>query len=204
MPDVPSSALPGDSGQPNNAQPNHPNHRLFVASVPPPEVVESLTGAVAPLRATAPSLRWAPPSQWHVTLAFLGPVDEETRPELNRRLGRVAARHTRVELGVSGGGRFGQRVLFAKIAGDLNPLAAGIRRAAQRAGVTGIDDRPLHAHLTLARVPERERVDLRDLVAALREATADCPPWTADDIVLFASTGGPHVTYHPLATWPLT
>jgi 2'-5' RNA ligase len=174
---------------------------LFVASVPPPEVVESLTAAVAPLRATAPTLRWAPPSRWHVTLAFLGPVDEKIRPELDRRLGRVATRHSRVELGLAGGGRFGQRVLFAKIAGDLGPLAAGIRRAAHRAGVTGMDDRPLHAHLTLARVPDGKRADLQDLVAAFR--AADCPPWTADEIVLFASTGGPHVTYHPLATWPL-
>jgi 2'-5' RNA ligase len=137
-----------------------------------------------------------------VTLAFLGMVAEETRPELERRLGRVAARHARVGMRVLGGGRFGHRVLYAKISGELGPLAAGVRRAAERAGVTGVDARPLHPHLTLARVPDGTQVDLRDLVAALR--VDECPPWTADEIVLFASTGGPRVSYQPLATWPLT
>ncbi len=194
MSGVPSSARSGGGAQ--------ANQRLFVASVLPPDVVESLAAAVDPLRAVAPTLRWVPPSRWHVTLAFLGTVAEEGRPELDRRLGRVAARHTRVGMGITGGGRFGHRVLYAKVVGELGPLAAGVRRAAQRAGVPGVDARPLQAHITLARVPEGERADLRVLVGALR--ADDCPPWTVEEIVLFASTGGPDVRYQPLATWPLT
>jgi 2'-5' RNA ligase len=210
-----SSAHPRDAA--------HSNHRLFVASVPPPDVVESLTAAVAPLRASAPTLRWSPPSRWHVTVAFLGPVPEHCRPELDRRLGRVAARHGRVCLSIAGGGRFGQRVLVAKISGELGPLAVGVRRAALRAGVTGLDTRPFQAHLTLARVPEGQHADPRTLAAALD--VADCPSWTAEEIILFCSVTrsgngegrshpsapgpaavaeGPHVDYRALAAWPLT
>jgi len=53
--------------------------RGFVAVHPPRPVLDAIDARVAPLRTPTTRLRWLPPSQWHVTLQFLGPVhDAET------------------------------------------------------------------------------------------------------------------------------
>ena len=67
--------------------------RLFVAIVPPPAVLAELAAAVAPLRAGRPGLRWTGPADWHLTLAFLGEVDEAVLAGAEHRLERAARRH---------------------------------------------------------------------------------------------------------------
>jgi len=176
--------------------------RLFVAVVPPAEVVEELAAAVAPLRSAAPRLRWSEPDRWHVTLAFLGQVPDAVRPGLADRLDRVTRRHGPVDLTLAGGGRFGDRVLWVGVSGDLAPLAAGVRRAVERAGVTTMDNKPLRAHLTLARVPNGRRVDLRPLVDSLRQAVP-ARSWVMSGISLMSSVGGPSPVYRTEMQWVL-
>ena len=68
--------------------------RLFVALVPPDEVVEDLAEFLAP-RQEAPEaagMRWTAPDQWHVTLAFMGDVADRHLDDLVERLGRASAR----------------------------------------------------------------------------------------------------------------
>ncbi|WP_018503982.1 RNA 2',3'-cyclic phosphodiesterase [Parafrankia discariae] len=193
--------------------------RLFVALLPPAETLRELATAVSEMTggtgatgsgavtggagAGVPRLRWTEPARWHVTLAFLGPVRPETRPALAERLGRVAHRHGPVGLRLDGAGRFGHRVLWARVAGDLGPLAAGVRRAAVRAGADGGDDRPLRAHLTLARVPDGAIADLRPLVRALGEIMVPSA-WTARTLTLMSSVGGPSPSYSVEDEWDLS
>jgi 2'-5' RNA ligase len=166
---------------------------LFIALVPPPEALAPLVAAVDRLRPTAPGLGWVSPRKWHVTLCFLG--RGEPSGALEERLGRVAARHVPPPLRIAGAGRFGDRVLFAKLAGELKPLAAGVARAAAKAGYP-VEDRPFRAHLTLAR-GRRTRVDLRPLVAELAETTG--PEWTPQELVLLQ---GATPQYLRVAGWP--
>lgn len=167
---------------------------LFVAVVPPPDALAPLVEAVTRLREQAPGPAWVDPSRWHVTICFLGPVSPTE--ELGERLARVASRHRPVELRVAGGGRFGNRVLWARLDGDLRPLATGVTRAASRAGFP-VEERPFRAHLTLAR--GRKGSDLRPLAAEL--ADVEGRPWTADEIVLMR---GGQPAYERVRAWPLT
>ncbi|WP_255354228.1 2'-5' RNA ligase family protein [Frankia sp. ACN1ag] len=95
-------------------------------------------------------------------------------------------------------------------AGALGALAAGVRRAAERAGAAaGADDRPLRAHLTLARVPDRGHRGHRGLgpLVELLRADVEPLPWTVDRLVLMRSVdGGPGAApvYRQEASWPLT
>ena len=89
--------------------------RAFVALTPPAAALAELEAAVAPLRAAHPDLRWTPATQWHLTLAFLGEVDERVLPELTERLARAARRHGPLRLALGGGGRFGDRVLWTRV-----------------------------------------------------------------------------------------
>jgi 2'-5' RNA ligase len=180
--------------------------RLFVAVSPPPDALDELRSATAAVRAAHPQLRWTRPDQWHLTLAFLGDVDDEARADLSGRLGRTAARHPPMRLALNGAGRFGDRVLWTRVTGDLvalRGLAASVRAASVRAGID-VEDRPYRPHLTLAR--GREGADLRPVVDALARFAGRS--WTAGELHLVHSRlgAGPERTsrYTPLATWPLT
>jgi 2'-5' RNA ligase len=179
--------------------------RLFVALTPPVEVIEELRQATAALRAELPALRWTRPEQWHLTLAFLGEVDDRARTDLAERLARVAARAAPLTLSVGAAGRFGDRVLWVRVRGEtdgLRKLAASVRAAARRARLP-VEDRAYRPHLTLAR--GRGDVDLRSAVDALAEF--DGSPWTASWLHLVRSQlgGGPDGTarHEPLRSWPL-
>ena len=180
--------------------------RLFVAVSPPPDALDELLSATAAVRAAHPQLRWTRPDQWHLTLAFLGEVGDEARADLSHRLGRTAARHPPMRLVLTGAGRFGDRVLWTRVTGDLvalRGLAASVRAASTRAGID-VEDRPYRPHLTLAR--GREGADLRPLVDALAGFAGR--GWTAGELHLVHSRlgAGPERTsrYTHLKSWPLT
>lgn len=185
--------------------------RAFVALIPPAGALAELATAVAPLRAAHPDLRWTPPAQWHLTLAFLGEVDESVLPDLGERLARAAHRHPPASLALAGGGRFGDRVLWTRVQGGtdgVRRLAASVRAAARRCTIA-VGEGPYRPHLTLARArpgPRREGdTDLRTAVAALAGFAGSA--WTADTLHLVRSRlgAGPGGTaaHEVLASWPL-
>lgn len=177
--------------------------RLFVAIWPPPDAVAELLAAVDGLRAENPQLHWTAQEQWHLTLAFLGEVADERRPQLDERLARAATRYPPLTLRLAGGGRYGTRVLFTSIDGDrasLTRLAASVSAAARRVRIP-VDDRPYRPHLTLAR--SRGADDLRPLAARLEPFTGRT--WTATHLDLVESRlGKGPAEYVTVASWPLT
>ena len=183
--------------------------RAFVAVVPPDTARAELAAAVTPLRSAHPELRWTPAAQWHLTLVFLGEVDEGALPELSERLGRAAHRHAPMALALGGAGRFGDRVLWTRVREQPTPAGAGLRRlaaavtaAARRCGL-GLEDRAYRPHLTIAR--SRGGTDLRPLVAQLSGFAGT--PWAADALHLVRSRlgAGPGGTaaHDVLQTWSL-
>ena len=181
--------------------------RLFVALNPPPHALAELEAAVAPLRPDWPELRWTGPDRWHVTLAFLGEVDEGKLDELAIRLGRAAGRHPALELTIGRSGAFPNtkkaRVLITRIEGDqpaLAALAASVAAGARRAGAPPPDEgRKYQPHLTLART--RQPTDLAELIGRLEDFRGTS--WPAAKIHLIRSHSGPKTWYEPLASWPL-
>jgi len=183
--------------------------RLFVAIAPPSAVLDELDALVEPLRARRPDLRWTNREAWHVTLAFLGQVDEAAAARLLPRLERAARRHQQVRLAFEGAGAFPSatraNVLWSGLSGDrgaLARLAQSVAAGASRAGAPPPDQgRRFRPHLTLARC--RMPADVTELVAALADYHGQ--PWTADRIHLVRSrpgaTGQPR--YATLASWPL-
>ena len=199
--------------------------RAFVALVPPAAVLAELATALAPVQAAQPGLRWTPSGQWHLTLAFLGEIDEGVLPDLTERLARAARRHPPLELALGGAGRFGDRVLWTRVLAtptveparpahgarrpgrgavdDLRALATSVGAAARRCRIP-VDERPYRPHLTLAR--GRPGTDLRPVVEALQGFVGT--PWTADALHLVRSRlgAGPGGTaaHEVIATWPLS
>jgi len=181
--------------------------RLFVAIALPADAAGELDRAVAPLRLAWPELRWTGRDAWHLTLAFLGEVDEELLGRLGDRLERAAARHGRLSLSLGGAGAFPTaaraRVLWTGVRGDrrgLAGLAGSVAAGARRAGVPPAQERRRYEpHLTLARC--RAPADVQTLVATLAGFAGT--PWTASEIYLIRSRLQDQPRYETLGAWPL-
>ena len=140
--------------------------RLFAAVVPPGDVVEDLDAFLEPRREAGreAGLRWSPPEQWHVTLAFAAEVPEHRLDDVTERLEAAAARRRPFVLRLAGAGALPDvaraRVLVADVdagasepvpaAAELERLAVGVRTALATAGVA-VDGTRFRPHLTLAR-----------------------------------------------------
>lgn len=140
--------------------------RMFVALVPPDDVVEDLDDFLAVRRDAAP-FRWSVSEQLHVTLAFLAEVPDRSLDELVERLGRAASRRTPVATAVAGGGAFPNagraRVLWAGLDLDdhgrteVGRMATGARAAASKSGIA-VDGQRFRPHVTLARLKRPQEV----------------------------------------------
>jgi 2'-5' RNA ligase len=183
---------------------------LFVAVVPPVEVVEHLGAFVEPRREHPDDgLRWAAEENWHLTLAFLGEVPERKTEDLEARLERAAHKRAPMTLRLAGGGAFPNaaeaRVLYTAVHGDrteLSRLATGARAAANKAGIE-VAGRKFTPHLTLARL--RRPLDVTKWLRIFDGYAG--PEWTADRIELISSRlgQGPDrgAAYDTVGEWPL-
>ncbi|KOG35916.1 MULTISPECIES: RNA 2',3'-cyclic phosphodiesterase [Streptomyces] len=185
--------------------------RLFAAVLPPPERLTELAHVVDRLHRLpgADGLRWTSRPAWHLTLAFMGEVDEELLPELRERLGRAAHRTPPFPLRLHGGGHFGRRALWTGVAGGLDELRLLAERAdaaARRTGIAMEEHRRYQAHLTLARA-RADEVDLRPFQEEL--GAFEGGRWEVAELALVRSNlpvsgvRGEQPRYETVAVWPL-
>jgi len=181
--------------------------RLFVGLAPPAAVLDDLDAACAPLRSGREDLRWTSRELWHITVAFLGEVAEESLDRLLPRLERAARRHLAFGLSLAGAGAFPgparANVLWSGLSGDrkaLGELAMSVSAGARRAGAPPPDEgRRYRPHVTLARC--RMPADVRSIVDDLSGYQG--PAWFVEEIYLIRSTLGGQPRYEALGTWKL-
>ena len=131
--------------------------RLFVG-VRPPTVVREVLGTVP--RWEDPAFRWTSPSQWHVTLRFLGAVEEHDVAALVVALARVASHEPSREARLGPATtRLGRGTLVVPVSG-LDDLARTVEAATAALGRPA-PGRPFTGHLTLARGRGRRPVPAR-------------------------------------------
>jgi 2'-5' RNA ligase len=166
--------------------------RMFVAVVPPAEVVEDLSEFLEPRRDSG--MPWIHPEQWHVTLAFMEAVADRSIDPLVEHLDEAAAKRRPFTLRMSGAGAFPDparaKVLWLGLrngvglpeTGELERLAVNVRAAASTAGAA-VDGKAFRPHLSLARLkrPVESTRWLRIL------DTYAGRPWHVDEIELIAS-----------------
>lgn len=179
--------------------------RLFAAVDPPAEVRESLAAAVG--GEPDERLRWVPPEQWHLTLAFYGEVDESKVDKLQEGLARAAERTRPFGIRLATAGTFPKqaaraRVLWVGLDGEVDAM----RRLADRCAGAGrrariaVDDRKFRPHLTLGRA-RRDSVDVGETVERL--ASYSSPWWTVTSLRLVHSTLGREVHHTTIGEWRL-
>lgn len=175
--------------------------RLFTGLEIPPRVVQSL----AMMRGGLPGARWIDPENYHLTLRFIGDIDDALAREIAGLLGRV--RRGSFELRLDGltsfGGRKPRAVVAAAVpAAPLMELQAEHERLLQRLGLEP-EGRKYTPHVTLARLRDSSSWQVADYLAARGHYRS--LPFEVSRFVLFSSRasvgGGPYVVEadYPLA-----
>lgn len=138
--------------------------RLFVALDPP----ESVRAALIALRADLSGARWSAPEQMHLTLVFLGGVDEARVTGIETALADVTSGPITVALErlEAFPNRRAPHVLVARVAASpaLLGLQMQIARGLGTVGIT-LETRPFRPHLTLARLKHPDREGVRDFLS---------------------------------------
>jgi 2'-5' RNA ligase len=134
--------------------------RTFVAIFPPPEVREEVLSAARLLR-LGDRIRWVKAENFHLTLRFLGDVQEENLGGVCAALEKVCAGHAPFDIGLLGLGAFPSarraRILWAGVgegSEQLRSLARGLDVALASLGFEG-EVLPYTPHFTLGRVRGR-------------------------------------------------
>ena len=134
--------------------------RLFIAI----EIPDDLKKMIGRLRVEIPGARWVQAEQIHLTLAFLGEVEEVGVEALNEELGRIKLPEFSLCFSWVGcfPGRHRPRVLWIGLEPQphLQVLAAMVRETVLACGIPQ-EERPFSPHITLARLklPHSREVD---------------------------------------------
>ena len=133
--------------------------RLFVGIALPPELKLRLSLICSGV----PGARWVDPGNYHLTLRFIGEVDEGVASDIDAVL--VQLRAKRFELALAGVGRFGDRMLWAGV--DKNPALLHLRDKVESALVRlGLEPetRRYAPHITLARLRNASEAKLQAFI----------------------------------------
>jgi 2'-5' RNA ligase len=175
--------------------------RLFTGVEIPPDIAQMLDL----LRGGLPGARWISPENYHLTLRFIGDVDDMVAHEVASLLGRV--RRGAFDLHLDGLTSFGgrkPRAVVATVAPEqaLLDVQAEHERLLRRIGLEP-EGRKYLPHVTLARLRTSSSRDVAEYLAA--RGLFRTSPFRVSRIVLFSSRnsvgGGPYVVE---ASYPLS
>ena len=138
--------------------------RLFTGLEIPAALAESLSL----LRGGLPGARWIDPENYHLTLRFIGDVDDEMAQEIAWLLGKVRRRDFELRLdGLSSFGGRKPRAVVATVAPSQSvmELQAEHERLMQRVGLEP-EGRKYTPHVTLARLRDSSSLEVAEYLSA--------------------------------------
>ena len=162
-------------------------HRLFIGIRPPGPVREKLVDTMEALDGA----RWVDEDNLHLTLRFVGAVEQPAANDLAEALGQVV--WPRFELRVAGTGAFDRsrrhasypHAVWARVplTDPLEGLRQKVERACELVGI-GRETRRFTPHVTLART-DRATEPVANWLARWGDLAAG--PWTVEHFILYES-----------------
>ena len=177
-------------------------YRLFAAIDLPDEIKK----AVSDIRGDLPGARWVATEQLHLTLRFIGEVDEVVFGQIREVLAEAAGRPFRATL--KGIGHFPPgkhaRVLWVGMEAneELLVLQKNVELALMNAGIAP-DERRFSPHITIARLKDVPETKIARFEEKHREF--ETSPFAIDAFHLYSSILGREGAVHKReATYPLS
>ncbi len=181
--------------------------RLFTAL----EIPRNAAMSLSLLRGGLPGARWIDVENYHITLRFIGDIDNRTADEVVNRLDRIDRPEFQVNL--TGIGSFGSKKPHSVWAGvspsaEMTALQGEVERICQRLGLPP-DPRKFTPHVTLARLRNSRLDDVVHYLSGRGDFRTS--PFTIGRFVLMSSKesvgGGPYIVEEafPLSeAWPVS
>ncbi len=187
------------------------NIRSFIAIPIPAAMQKSAAGMVTRLSGPGDGIKWVPGDNLHLTLKFLGDVDNRDIPKLCDVVKQCCAGHDAFPLEFRGAGAFPSpekpRVVYAKVTVGGEPLTALVEALQPALAELGFKPEPRDyvPHMTLGRTrggSRRGSSELQERIAAQSESRLG--QMLADRVLVmgsFLDKAGP--SYHVMGTIPL-
>ncbi len=166
--------------------------RTFIAIESSKEIKKRILDLIAELEKIDKKIRWVRPKGIHLTLSFLGDIQEARIKEVTAVMQEVAANFRKFVIRLKGTGSFppgrNPRVLWIGIE-ESKPLLTLQSRLEDELEKKGFpkEKRPFHPHLTLGRVKDASSIkDVLNYLDKLK--TEDFGEMEVNKITLFKST----------------
>lgn len=185
--------------------------RSFLAFELPQGIREQLGEIFREVRQSRLPARWVREENIHLTIVFLGSVDESVLEDLKESVGLVVKQFTPFTTRLSRLGVFPHwrkpRVLWIGLEGDMAGLSRLRDQLQEALTVFGVrqETRPFRAHLTLGRFKDRleEAEELKGILEQYQDISSEGYP--LDELVLFKShlkPTGP--VYTKMGSWHMS
>lgn len=165
--------------------------RTFIAIEIPEEIQKRVALLAQSLSGSGTNVRWVKQENIHVTLKFLGDVEEARIEELARSVAEVTKRMAPFEVSLSVVGVFpsmrSPRIVWVGVGeGEetIEQLQKGIEENLARIGFPK-EDRKYTPHITIGRVKSKRGVE--ELVAKLKQTSFNSEPFRAEGVTVFGS-----------------
>jgi 2'-5' RNA ligase len=167
--------------------------RSFIAVDPSPEVTAKIAETIRKIEPQTRGFRWIHPEGIHLTLRFLGEVEEEVLETISQRIEQLTESKEPISLTASGIGFFPDpsrpRVVWIGLQGDLDRLERlqrEIHEAVRGLPVHQEKERGFTPHLTVARIPDFHKAS--GIVRILEAAkSAEFGNFSVETVILYKS-----------------
>lgn len=137
--------------------------RTFIAVNLPDEIKKKVAEVTASLKKIDSGIKWVEPQNLHLTLKFLGWVEDKRLPEVVEITGKVSSPSFKLKLAGMGSFPEGKspRVLWVDIiegAAELKALADHLEEDFSAAGFRA-EKREFSPHLTIGRIKDKRGID---------------------------------------------
>ena len=176
--------------------------RLFTAIAVPPQIAEEVTALFSGLDGA----RWAEPGDLHITLRFIGDIDERVADDVADELWDVEGRPFQLRL--EGVGQFSKGHMLHTVYAAVSKSAALLQlqrrneAAARRAGLDP-EPRKFLPHVTIARTSGADPVDVMRYIERCNLFRSSW--FDVTEFVLYSTKPGQGgAPYVPECTYPLS
>jgi 2'-5' RNA ligase len=166
--------------------------RSFIAIELPEKIIDAIQKVQERMRSYGFNVRWVRPQNVHLTLKFLGDINEADAEKVGRAIFESAKGFAPLALAVKGVGTFPSikrpRVIWIGVAGQLNELIGLQKTLDGKLAAIGFpaEKRAFKGHLTLGRA--KGSIGPKQLLEAMAElAGFETEPFVADKVALFKS-----------------
>jgi len=166
--------------------------RTFIAIEIPKTVISKIRELQGVIKAYGFKIRWVRAENIHLTLKFLGDIEEIKINEIAEAVSKTAEKHSPISLKAKGIGVFPgikrPHVLWVGLSGQLEALIKLQQTLDENLIALGFssEERPFKGHLTMGRI--KDRIDVKKLGDALMAFRRfESETFTTGQIILYKS-----------------